>query len=165
MDGFETNNDYEEPENYRRSRKHKRKRYGSSGGRLPLLEDSNEESEECTCSCNSCANIKPCCKDACNCNTQSQPNVVIMPYLYPLVVTQKVVTQTTSTTTTTTTTPKPIRVQETNIHLDNRRISRRRTKPVWLPKYGIVPLPDHLAERLMSKLREVKGLKAERRKR
>lgn len=37
--------------------------------------------------------------------------------------------------------------------------SLRRTKPTWVPKYGIVPIPDNLAEKLMSQLRDVKEYK------
>ncbi|KAJ0176482.1 hypothetical protein K1T71_007661 [Dendrolimus kikuchii] len=35
----------------------------------------------------------------------------------------------------------------------------RRTRPAWMPKYGIIPIPDRLAEKLMSQLREIKGLR------
>lgn len=34
----------------------------------------------------------------------------------------------------------------------------RRTMPVWVPKYGIVPIPDNLAKKLMVKLRQMKEL-------
>lgn len=40
--------------------------------------------------------------------------------------------------------------------------SMRKTKPTWEPKYGIVPIPDNLAEKLMSQLRQVRELKARR---
>lgn len=40
--------------------------------------------------------------------------------------------------------------------------SMRKTKPTWEPKYGIVPIPDNLAEKLMSQLRQVRELQAKR---
>lgn len=40
--------------------------------------------------------------------------------------------------------------------------SVRKTKPTWEPKYGIVPIPDKLAEKLMSQLRQVRELQARR---
>lgn len=36
--------------------------------------------------------------------------------------------------------------------------SLRRTKPAWMPKFGIVPISDNMAEKLMSQLKSVKGL-------
>ncbi|CAD0201211.1 unnamed protein product [Chrysodeixis includens] len=36
--------------------------------------------------------------------------------------------------------------------------SLRRTKPTWMPKFGIVPISDNMAEKLMSQLRSMKGL-------
>ncbi|KAL0882965.1 hypothetical protein ABMA27_016458 [Loxostege sticticalis] len=36
--------------------------------------------------------------------------------------------------------------------------SLRRTKSNWLPKYGIVPIPEHLAARLMSQMRSMKSI-------
>ena len=30
--------------------------------------------------------------------------------------------------------------------------SLRRTKPAWMPKYGIVPISDNIAEKLISKM-------------
>lgn len=38
----------------------------------------------------------------------------------------------------------------------------RRTKPAWLPKYGIVSLPNNLTEKLISKLHDVKELRKPR---
>ncbi|XP_075977964.1 uncharacterized protein LOC142977761 isoform X2 [Anticarsia gemmatalis] len=35
----------------------------------------------------------------------------------------------------------------------------RKTKPTWVPKFGIVPISDNMAEKLMSQLRDVKGLR------
>lgn len=35
----------------------------------------------------------------------------------------------------------------------------RRTKPTWMPKFGIIPIPDQLAEKLMSQLKEIKSLR------
>lgn len=34
----------------------------------------------------------------------------------------------------------------------------RRTKPRWMPKYGIVPIPDQIAEKLMLRIRQMKVL-------
>ncbi|XP_045498268.1 uncharacterized protein LOC123696240 [Colias croceus] len=36
--------------------------------------------------------------------------------------------------------------------------SLRRTKPNWMPKYGIVPIPENLAEKLMLQLRSMRVL-------
>ncbi|KPJ08599.1 hypothetical protein RR48_12352 [Papilio machaon] len=40
--------------------------------------------------------------------------------------------------------------------------SLRRTKPRWMPKFGIVPIPDQLAENLMLKIRNMKVLHPEK---
>lgn len=95
---------------------------------------------------------------------------------------------TTTSTTTTTTTEKPtttrmfairrsmlrhnsyssrerygdIRRSSQNMNYDSRYMqsSIRKMKPTWEPRYGIIPIPDNLAENLMSQLREVKELQA-----
>lgn len=48
----------------------------------------------------------------------------------------------------------------TNSNGDHKYIltSLRRTKANWLPKYGIVPIPDQIAQSLMSQLRTMKGI-------
>lgn len=38
--------------------------------------------------------------------------------------------------------------------------SVKRSRPAWVPKYGIVPIPDHLAAKLITQLTEVRALKA-----
>ncbi|XP_031766222.2 uncharacterized protein LOC116413124 isoform X3 [Galleria mellonella] len=73
-------------------------------------EDYNDNAylEECKCACIRCEDTKPCCKNICtNCNFQTgQSNIVILPYLYPLVVSGMGVSNITS--------PRiPIRVQST----------------------------------------------------
>lgn len=35
--------------------------------------------------------------------------------------------------------------------------SLRRTKPAWIPKYGIVPISDNIAEKLISKMSRVRA--------
>ncbi|XP_068633555.1 uncharacterized protein [Battus philenor] len=40
--------------------------------------------------------------------------------------------------------------------------SVRRTKPRWMPRFGIVPIPDQLAEKLMLRIRHMKVLHPER---
>jgi hypothetical protein len=195
--------------------------YGSSGGMLPYLEDYDEQvymnSDECKCSCNQCERPKRCCREVCISCSQQQPNVVLLPYPYPLVVTRPsttcapttttvasttTTTSTTPTTSTTSTTPATVSTTSTTVATiattkktpellydvdfpsENRKISNdldidniivrtpktknsdgkfiltslRRTKVDWRPKYGIVPIPDHLAEKLMSQLRHMRNI-------
>lgn len=35
--------------------------------------------------------------------------------------------------------------------------SLRRTKPTWIPKYGIVPISDNIAEKLLLKMTRVRA--------
>ncbi|CAH2048753.1 unnamed protein product, partial [Iphiclides podalirius] len=52
----------------------------------------------------------------------------------------------------------------TSLKRDNDKIvmtAMRRTKPRWMPKYGIVPIPDQIAEKLMLRIRQMKVLHPE----
>ncbi|XP_072948783.1 uncharacterized protein [Epargyreus clarus] len=176
-----------------------------------------DDFNECRCSCNTCIDIQPCCRNQCaNCATP-QSNVMFVPYAYPIIVTkdnkdsdkkdkETTVTTTSTTFTTTTATTKVETTTETITIPENKPEARfmlpdtekidienniasipnnprtltsdvakgpyelldrnskyvmtsiRRTKTNWLPKYGIVPIPDQLAEKILLQLRNMKVL-------
>ncbi|RVE50923.1 hypothetical protein evm_004490 [Chilo suppressalis] len=171
-----------------------------NGRMMPFFKNYDyADSEECMCSCSDCERPKPCCRQMClSCN---QPNVFIMPYPYPIIITTTESTkiedrlqtdtppatnppsstQTSSTTAATTKSTtfanadgldidlrqdlNSIGIDETILNTprkggDSKYIltSVRRTKSDRTPKYGIVPIPKRLAERLMSQLRHMKDI-------
>ncbi|XP_047503551.1 uncharacterized protein LOC125048743 [Pieris napi] len=145
------------------------------------------ESNECTCSCQRCEDIKPCCRNTCN-NCFQPSSIVIVPYPYPLIISTKQKEATTAPPTQETTAPVPqettlapppptelpttdilrnneayindIIAKAPNLNKKNKFVltNLRRTKPDWVPKYGIVPIPDNLAEKLMLQLRSMRVL-------
>ncbi|CAK1551246.1 unnamed protein product [Leptosia nina] len=145
------------------------------------------ESPECFCSCEVCEELQPCCRNICV-NCQPSSSIVLVPYPYPLIISTKqkestpqpppTTTETTQTTTTTSattqTTTQPVTaILRNNDAYINDILSKtpnlnkkskfvltnlRRTKPDCMPKYGIVPIPDNLAEKLMLQLRSMRVL-------
>lgn len=57
---------------------------------------------------------------------------------------------------------KNIEVSMLSKHRQMKQINSasKRIRPAWVPKYGIVPIPDHLAAKLMTQLTEIRALKA-----
>lgn len=134
--------------------------------------------------CQTCEDMRQPQQDLTGNPSLQQGSVLFVPYPYPLMVPNNnvkndVKTTTASTTTTTTTTEDPDKLPrelkkndrerkkssaETNLYknqiMKNERYmltTVRKTKPAWEPKYGIVPIPDTLAEKLMNQLKQNHG--------
>ncbi|KPI95675.1 hypothetical protein RR46_11388 [Papilio xuthus] len=166
--------------------------YLSNPDAYPVSNNYNYMPEECICSCDICySNPKECCMEYCTkCTEENRPELLYYPYPYyiinspspsiPKPTEAQIKIETTITTTTQATTTEteegleqtPIARMDNEELLENARYNKkddkvrltslRRTKPRWMPKFGIVPIPDQLAENLMLKIRNMKVLHPEK---